>query len=80
MPACTRMKENAYYLSMLEMQQQWPCRERQLPIGAAWFDTNVMINKDPGKSHCSLVQPSYMHPDFMFLRGLFEHARYSLGK
>lgn len=75
MHACTHMKKNAYCLSMLGMQQQWPCRERQLAIGAAWFDTDVMINRDPGLSHCSLVQPSYIHPDSMFLAGLSEHAR-----
>jgi hypothetical protein len=55
MHACTNMKKNVYWLSMLEMQQQWPCRERQLAIEAAWFDADFMINKDPGKSHCSLV-------------------------
>ena len=80
MHACTHMRENAYWLSMLEMQQQWPYREKQLAIEAAWCDTDVMINKDPGKSHCSLVHPTYMHPDSMFLAGLFEHGRYSLGK
>jgi len=80
MHACTRMKKNAYCLSMLEMQQQWPCRERQLAIEAAWFDTDVMINKDPVKSHCSRVHPTYMHPDSIFVTGLFEHTRYCLGK